>query len=166
MHIRGDGDTQYKCIGLGTSSQCSGGFASVGFISVHAPGATVIALWRVIHVMQTATGNVEGEPMMEMNMTTLTQPARALISSYKVPPQPRGESSICRERPNQVQPPRSGKNKIVITQPGAFLWNRDGRFNQVQLRTPDVTQQSGAGARTPLQPEARSRYELVDECSR
>ena len=55
------------------------------------------------------------------------------------------------------------KNKIVITQAGAVLWN-GAPVNLTQLRQYlDVTQQMDPIPELHLQPEPDARYELVDE---
>jgi biopolymer transport protein ExbD len=55
------------------------------------------------------------------------------------------------------------KNKIVVTQAGAVLWN-GAPVNLVQLRQYlDQTQQMNPTPELHLQPEPEARYELVDQ---
>ncbi len=117
--------------------------------------------------MQTTTGNVEGEPMMEMNMTPLIDVLLVLLIMFiiTIPPQTHAvKLDLPQNDPNVIPPPIDPiKNKIVITQPGAILWN-GAPVNQVQLRQfLDVTQQMDPVPELHLQPEPEARYELVDE---
>jgi biopolymer transport protein ExbD len=55
------------------------------------------------------------------------------------------------------------KNKIVVTQGNAILWN-GAPVNQVQLRQYlDITQQMNPIPELHLQPEPDARYDLVDQ---
>jgi biopolymer transport protein ExbD len=55
------------------------------------------------------------------------------------------------------------KNKIVVTQGNAILWN-GAPVNQVQLRQYlDITQQMNPVPELHLQPEAEARYDMVDQ---
>ena len=117
--------------------------------------------------MQTTTGNTEGEPMMEMNMTPLIDVLLVLLIMFiiTIPPQTHAvKLDLPQNDPNQVNPPIDPvKNKIVITQPGQILWN-GAAVNQQQLRQYlDVTQQMDPVPELHLQPEPEARYELVDE---
>ena len=117
--------------------------------------------------MQTTTGNTEGEPMMEMNMTPLIDVLLVLLIMFiiTIPPQTHAvKLDLPQNDPNQVNPPIDPvKNKIVITQPGQILWNGTA-VNQQQLRQYlDVTQQMDPVPELHLQPEPEARYELVDE---
>jgi biopolymer transport protein ExbD len=117
--------------------------------------------------MQTTTGNAEGAPMMEMNMTPLIDVLLVLLIMFiiTIPPQTHAvKLDLPQNNPNDVPPPIDPvKNKIVITQPGAILWNGTP-VNQAQLRQfLDVTQQMDPVPELHLQPEPTARYELVDE---
>jgi len=117
--------------------------------------------------MQTTTGNTEGEPMMEMNMTPLIDVLLVLLIMFiiTIPPQTHAvKLDLPQNDPNVIPPPIDPiKNKIVITQPGAILWNGTA-VDQVQLRQfLDVTQQMDPVPELHLQPEPEARYELVDE---
>ncbi len=117
--------------------------------------------------MQTTTGNTEGEPMLEMNMTPLIDVLLVLIIMFiiTIPPQTHAvKLDLPQNDPNQVPPPVDPvKNKIVITQAGAILWN-GSPLDQVQLRQYlDVTQQMDPVPELHLQPEPEARYELVDQ---
>jgi biopolymer transport protein ExbD len=65
---------------------------------------------------------------------------------------------------NQTPPPVDPvKNKVVITQAGAVLWN-GSPVNLQQLRQYlDVSQQMNPLPELHLQPEPTARYELVDQ---
>ncbi len=117
--------------------------------------------------MQTTTGNTEGEPMMELNMTPLIDVLLVLIIMFiiTIPPQTHAvKLDLPQNDPNNVPPPIDPiKNKIVITQPGVILWN-GAPVNQVQLRQfLDVTQQMDPVPELHMQPEPEARYALVDE---
>jgi biopolymer transport protein ExbD len=116
--------------------------------------------------MQTTSNNSEGEPMMEINTTPLIDVMLVLIIMLiiTIPPQthavkldlPQGEN----KDPQVVDPV---KNKIVVTQAGAVLWN-GAPVNLVQLRQYlDVSQQYQPIPELHLQPEPEARYDSVDE---
>ena len=116
--------------------------------------------------MQTTSNNSEGEPMMEMNTTPLIDVMLVLIIMLiiTIPPQ---THAVKLDLPQGENPPQEiidpVKNKIVITAPGAILWN-GAPVNQVQLRQfLDITQQMNPVPELHLQPEPEARYELVDE---
>ena len=117
--------------------------------------------------MQTTSSNEAAEPMMEMNMTPLIDVLLVLIIMFiiTIPIQSHAvKLDLPQNDPNQIPPPIDPiKNKIVITQAGAILWNGTP-VNQVQLRQfLDVTQQMEPVPELHLQPEPEARYELVDE---
>ncbi len=117
--------------------------------------------------MQTTRSNREAEPMMEMNMTPLIDVLLVLLIMFiiTIPPQAHAvKLDLPQNDPNVIPPPIDPiKKKIVITQPGAILWNGTA-VDQVQLRQfLDVTQQMDPVPELHLQPEPEARYELVDE---
>jgi biopolymer transport protein ExbD len=67
-------------------------------------------------------------------------------------------------QPNQPPPPIDPiKNIVVVTNKGQILWN-GAPVDKAQLRAYlDTTQQMNPIPELHLQPEATSRYELVDE---
>ena len=86
--------------------------------------------------MQTTGLNREAEPMMEMNMTPLIDVLLVLLIMFiiTIPPQAHAvKLDLPQNDPNVIPPPIDPiKNKIVITQPGAILWNGTA-VDQVQL---------------------------------
>jgi len=105
--------------------------------------------------------------MMEMNMTPLIDVLLVLLIMFiiTIPPQTHAvKLDLPQNDPNVIPPPIDPiKNKIVITQPGAILWNGTP-VDQVQLRQfLDVTQQMDPVPELHLQPEPEARYEVVDE---
>ena len=117
--------------------------------------------------MQTTSSNESAEPMMEMNMTPLIDVLLVLIIMFiiTIPIQTHAvKLDLPQNDPNDVPPPIDPiKNKVVVTQAGAILWNGTP-VNQVQLRQfLDVTQQMDPIPELHLQPEPEARYALVDE---
>jgi biopolymer transport protein ExbD len=117
--------------------------------------------------MQTTGSNVAGEPMMEINTTPLIDVMLVLIIMLiiTIPPQTHAvKLDLPQDSADQPPPPIDPvKNKIVITQGGAVLWNGE-QVNLTQLRQYlDVTQQMDPIPELHLQPEPEARYELVDQ---
>ena len=117
--------------------------------------------------MQTTGSNEAGEPMMEINTTPLIDVMLVLLIMLiiTIPPQTHAvKLDLPQNNPNDVPPPIDPiKNKIVISQGGAVMWN-GAPVNLVQLRQYlDVTQQMDPIPELHLQPEPEARYELVDE---
>ena len=117
--------------------------------------------------MQTTSNNSSAEPMMEMNMTPLIDVLLVLIIMFiiTIPIQSHAvKLDLPQNQPNNTPPPIDPvKNKIVITQPGAILWNGTP-VDQNMLRTYlDQTQQMNPVPELHLQPEAEAGYGVVDE---
>ena len=117
--------------------------------------------------MQTVSDNSEGEPMMDINTTPLIDVMLVLLIMFiiTIPIQTHAvKLDLPQNDPTNVPPPIDPiKNKIVVTQAGAILWN-GSPVDQTQLRQfLDVTQQMDPVPELHLQPEPEARYELVDE---
>jgi len=117
--------------------------------------------------MQTTGSNESGEPMMDINTTPLIDVMLVMIIMLiiTIPPQTHAvKLDLPQDSSNQPPPPVDPiKNKIVVTQAGAVLWN-GAPVNLTQLRQYlDVTQQMDPVPELHLQPEPEARYELVDE---
>ena len=117
--------------------------------------------------MQTTGSNKEAEPMVDMNMTPLIDVLLVLLIMFiiTIPPQTHAvKLDLPQDSSDQPPPPIDPvKNKIVVTQAGAILWN-GAPVNLVQLRQYlDVTQQMDPVPELHLQPEPEARYEVVDE---
>ena len=117
--------------------------------------------------MQTTGSNEAGEPMMEINTTPLIDVMLVLLIMFiiTIPPQTHAvKLDLPQDDPNATPPPIDPvKNKIVVTQAGAVLWN-GAPVNLVQLRQfLDVTQQMDPVPELHLQPEPEARYNTVDE---
>ena len=117
--------------------------------------------------MQTTSDNSSAEPMLEMNMTPLIDVLLVLIIMFiiTIPPQSHAvKLDLPVNQQNNVPPPVDPiKNKVVITQPGAILWN-GSPVDLATLRSYlDVSQQMNPIPELHLQPEAEARYEVVDE---
>ena len=118
--------------------------------------------------MSAATLNPESsEPMMDINTTPLIDVMLVLLIMFiiTIPIQTHAvKLDLPQNNPNDVPPPVDPvKNKIVITQAGAILWNGTP-VDQMQLRQYlDVTQQMNPIPELHLQPEPEASYGLVDE---
>ena len=116
--------------------------------------------------MQTTGSNAEGAPMMEINTTPLIDVMLVLLIMLiiTIPPQTHAVKLDLPQNTNSPPPPvQPTKNKVVISQSGAVLWNGTPVTLQ-QLRTYlDVSQQMNPVPELHLQPEPDARYELVDE---
>jgi biopolymer transport protein ExbD len=117
--------------------------------------------------MQTTGSNTEGEPMMDINMTPLIDVLLVLIIMLiiTIPPQSHAvKLDLPVDQSDQPPPPIDPvKNKVVVTQGGAVLWN-GAPVNLTQLRQYlDVTQQMDPIPELHLQPEPNARYLIVDQ---
>ncbi len=117
--------------------------------------------------MQTASDNTEGEPMMEINTTPLIDVMLVLLIMFiiTIPIQSHAvKLDLPVNQPTDQPPPVDPiKNRVVITQAGAILWNGTP-LNLVQLRQYlDVSQQMNPIPELHLQPEPDASYGLVDE---
>ncbi|MEO5772830.1 MAG: biopolymer transporter ExbD [Sphingomicrobium sp.] len=103
------------------------------------------------------------QPMMEMNTTPLIDVMLVLLIMFivTIPIQshavkldlPHGDSDIVDRT----------KNKIVITQAGAILWNGSPTSMDRLRRDLAATQRMNPQPELQLQPEALARYALVDQ---
>ena len=117
--------------------------------------------------MQTASDNLEGEPMLDINTTPLIDVMLVLLIMFiiTIPIQTHAvKLDLPQDQPNQQPPPIDPvKNKIVITPANEVLWNGTP-IDLVRLRQYlDVTQTMNPIPELHLQPDPNARYELVDE---
>lgn len=117
--------------------------------------------------MQTTSNNSSAEPMLEMNMTPLIDVLLVLIIMFiiTIPIQSHAvKLDLPQNQPNDTPPPVDPvKNKIIVTQAGAILWNGNA-IDQTTLRNYlDASQQMPVIPELHLQPEAEASYGLVDE---
>jgi biopolymer transport protein ExbD len=116
--------------------------------------------------MQTTGSNLEGDPMLDINVTPLIDVMLVLLIMFiiTIPPQTHAvKLDLPVNQPNQRPPVDPVKNTVVVTAAGAILWN-GAPISQEQLRTYlDATQQMDPTPELHLQPEAEARYELVDQ---
>jgi biopolymer transport protein ExbD len=117
--------------------------------------------------MQTTSDNASGEPMMDINVTPLIDVMLVLLIMFiiTIPVQTHAvKLDLPVNQPNQPPPPIDPiKNIVVVSNSGQILWN-GAPVSKQQLRAYlDTTQQMNPIPELHLQPEATSRYELVDE---
>ena len=117
--------------------------------------------------MAMSSGTAEGEPMMDINTTPLIDVMLVLLIMFiiTIPIQTHAVMlDLPVDQPNQTPPPIDPvKNKIVITEAGAVLWN-GASVDLVTLRQYlDLTTTMVPTPELHLQPEPNARYELVDE---
>ena len=117
--------------------------------------------------MQTTSDNRSAEPMLEMNMTPLIDVLLVLIIMFiiTIPPQTHAvKLDLPTNQQNNTPPPVDPiKNKVVVTQAGAILWNGTPVDLGLLKQYLDVSQQMNPVPELHLQPEAEARYEVVDE---
>jgi biopolymer transport protein ExbD len=117
--------------------------------------------------MQTTSDNASGEPMMEINTTPLIDVMLVLLIMLiiTIPIQTHAvKLDLPVNQPNQPPPPIDPvKNIVVVTADGKILWNGTPVSKEQLRQFLDVTQQMNPVPELHLQPEATSRYELVDE---
>jgi biopolymer transport protein ExbD len=106
------------------------------------------------------------EPMMDINTTPLIDVLLVLLIMFiiTIPIQNHAVKLDLPQPSNEPAPPVDPiKNKIVVTQAGAVLWN-GVPVNLIQLRQQlDVSQQYNPIPELHLQPEPTARYELVNQ---
>ena len=117
--------------------------------------------------MQTASDNLEGEPMLDINTTPLIDVMLVLLIMFiiTIPIQTHAvKLDLPVNQPNQTPPPIDPvKNIVTINAQNQIFWN-GGAVSQPQLRAfLDTTQQMNPIPELHLQPDATARYEVVDE---
>ena len=116
--------------------------------------------------MQTTSSNESAEPMMEMNMTPLIDVLLVLIIRFiiTIPVQSHAvKLDLPQNQQNLTPPPVDPiKNKIVVTQAGAILWNGTPVDLGTLRQYLDSSQQMNPIPELHLQPEATASYGLVD----
>ena len=117
--------------------------------------------------MQTTSDNIEGTPMMEMNMTPLIDVLLVLLIMFiiTIPVQSHAvKLDLPINQPNQAPPPVDPiKNRLSITAGGVVTWNGTP-VNLQQLRQYlEISQQMNPIPELHMQPEADAPYGLVDE---
>ncbi len=116
--------------------------------------------------MQTTSDNTAGEPIMDINTTPLIDVLLVLLIMFiiTIPIQTHAVKLDLPQSSEAPPPPVDPiKNKVVITEAGAILWN-GVQVNSQQLRQYlDVSQQMDPLPELHLQPEPNARYEVVDQ---
>jgi biopolymer transport protein ExbD len=117
--------------------------------------------------MQTASDNLEGEPMLDINTTPLIDVMLVLLIMFIITI-PIQTHAVKLDLPvQQPYPPPQViepiKNKVVVSAQGQILWNGSPVTKQQLRQYLDVTQQMNPIPELHLQPDSTARYELVDE---
>ena len=116
--------------------------------------------------MQTTSDNQSGEPIMDINTTPLIDVLLVLLIMFiiTIPIQTHAVKLDLPQSDGSPPPPVDPiKNKVVITTPGALLWN-GAPVSPEQLRQYlEVSQQMDPLPELHLQPEPNARYEVVDQ---
>jgi biopolymer transport protein ExbD len=116
---------------------------------------------------QTTSDNVQGEPMMDMNVVPLIDVLLVLLIMFiiTIPIQTHAvKLDLPQDQPNQQPPPIDPvKNKVVVTRAGAILWNGTPVSPEQLRQYLEISQQMNPIPELHLQPEPEARYELVDE---
>ncbi len=117
--------------------------------------------------MQTTSDNVQGEPMLDINMTPLIDVLLVLLIMFIItlPIQTHAvKLDLPQDTSNQPPPPiMPTKNKVVVTATNQILWNGTPVSPQQLRLYLDATQQMDPIPELHLQPEPNARYELVDQ---
>ena len=117
--------------------------------------------------MAMSGGRDDGEPMMEMNTTPLIDVMLVLLIMFiiTIPIQSHAvKLDLPQNQQNPDPPPIDPvKNKIVVTQAGAILWNGNPVDQNTLRNYLDASQQMPVVPELHLQPEAEASYGLVDE---
>src|SRR3954469_16872031 len=117
--------------------------------------------------VQTASQNVEAEPMMEINTTPLIDVMLVLLIMLiiTIPIQTHAvKLDLPVNQQNNPPPPIDPiKNTVNINAQGQILWNGSPVSKQQLRAYLDATQQMNPVPELHLQPDATARYELVDE---
>lgn len=116
--------------------------------------------------MQTTSDNTAGEPIMDINTTPLIDVLLVLLIMFiiTIPIQTHAVKLDLPQNSTAPPPPVDPiKNKVVVTEAGAILWNGTA-VTLLQLRQYlDVSQQMNPVPELHLQPEPNARYEVVDQ---
>ena len=116
---------------------------------------------------QTTSANIEAEPVSDMNIVPLIDVLLVLIVMFiiTIPIQTHAvKLDLPQDQPNQEPPPIDPvKNKIVVTQQNAILWNGTPVSPEQLRQYLEISQQMNPVPELHLQPEPEARYELVDE---
>jgi len=116
--------------------------------------------------MQTASDNNDGEPMMDINTTPLIDVMLVLLIMFiiTIPVQTHAvKLDLPVNNVNNPPPIDTVKNILSINAQDQVLWNGQP-VNNAQLRQYlDTTQQMNPIPELHLQPDAKARYEVVDE---
>ena len=116
--------------------------------------------------MQTTSDNQAGEPIMDINTTPLIDVLLVLLIMFiiTIPIQTHAVKLDLPQSDGSPPPPVDPiKNKIVITQAGATLWNGQPVNTQQLRQYLEVSQQMDPLPELHLQPEPTARYEVVDQ---
>jgi len=115
--------------------------------------------------MSRAVSSSEASPMMEINTTPLIDVMLVLLIMFiiTIPIQTHAVKLDLPTAPPPTNYVDRVKNKIVITEGGAILWNGSPVSTPVLQYNLVLTQRMRPVPELHLQPEPNARYEVVDE---
>ena len=117
--------------------------------------------------MQTTSDNVEGTPMMEMNMTPLIDVLLVLLIMFiiTIPVQSHAvKLDLPVNQPNDTPPPVDPiKNLLSITAGGVVTWNGSPVSLEQLRQYLEISQQMNPIPELHMRPEPDAPYGLVDE---
>lgn len=116
--------------------------------------------------MAMSGGSDDGEPMMDMNMTPLIDVLLVLLIMFIITiPVATHAVNIDLPSPDPNPPPEDQidpiKNKIVLTQQGAILWNGDQITDNELVRNLQQTLTYSVEPELQFEPEANASYEIA-----
>ena len=116
--------------------------------------------------MQTASDNASGEPMLDINVTPLIDVMLVLLIMFIIT-LPIQTHAVKLDLPVPTDAPRPPidpvKNVVGVTAQNQITWNGNPIPAEQLRQYLEVTQQMNPIPELHLQPDATSRYELVDE---